>query len=134
MKCTYNWALQTWLSDKREMSSSIMKVHIIQSEGTKVLVMSRIKSTWQQCQFKKTSNLLWSTYLRGCGIMCVDLGTPNIICPSCKKYVWHEACLKSWLELKGVTVTSFSATDWSCPQCCWTLGLCSHWLILNYYS
>ena len=41
----------------------------------------------------------------GCGVSCQkQLGSPDLGCPSCKKFTWHRPCLERAFQQRGFTV------------------------------
>ena len=53
----------------------------------------------------------------GCGVSCQkQLGSPDLDCPSCKKFTWHRPCLERAFQQRGFDIPDFTQ-KWSCLQC-----------------
>ena len=60
--------------------------------------------------------------IKGSGVACeTEHGKHDIICPSCKNFIWHTVCLDEAFKKRKMmfdTAISYPFGDnWCCPQC-----------------
>ena len=73
------------------------------------------KSFSSLCSIKTKANV---RYISGC-CTCqeTDAGPQELVCPSCRKYVWHQNCLAKFFEMRKMEVPNFSDKNWACIHC-----------------
>ena len=58
-----------------------------------------------------------NTYVKGCGIHCENVhGIHNIICPCCKRFIYHKICLRKQMKRMG-KLDLLKEEQWTCPNC-----------------
>ena len=73
-----------------------------------------VEKTFEQyCSVKDKGN---KYHLSGCGPSCSDEDR-NLLCPTCRTFVWHEDCLIHYFELRKLPLPDFSLKKWKCIYC-----------------
>ena len=73
-----------------------------------------IKSFKELCSVKSKANV---KYIAVCGPKCTkELGPQDLICPTCRKTIWHQSCLEQRFKLFQLDVPSFEG-KWGCVDC-----------------
>ena len=73
-----------------------------------------IKSFTELCSVKSKANV---KYIAVCGPRCTKkLGPQDLICPTCRKTIWHQSCLEQRFKLFELDMPIFEG-KWACVDC-----------------
>jgi len=72
-----------------------------------------VKTFSEYCSIKDKGN---KYHLSGCGPHCSDEDR-NLLCPTCKIFVWHKDCVVRRFELRKLPLPDFSVKKWKCISC-----------------
>ena len=71
------------------------------------------KSFAEYCSVKDKGN---KNHFSGCGPSCSSEDR-NLLCPTCRTFVWHKDCLLHRFEARKLPPPDFSMKNWKCVSC-----------------
>ena len=57
------------------------------------------------------------TLENGCGPSCSSVNERDLLCPTCKLWVWHSSCLILRFQERKLEVPDFTKKKWKCIHC-----------------
>ena len=72
------------------------------------------KTFTEYCSLKDKGN---KYHFAGCGPSCSSVDERNLLCPTCKLWVWHSECLIVRFQKRKLPVPDFTEKRWKCVHC-----------------
>ena len=67
-----------------------------------------------------------TTFRLGCGQKCqIEKGKQNLICPTCREFIYHRECLVKRILQPNLKQPNFEEDNWECPNCQMKRKLCA---------